>query len=79
MQQKLNDLHTAQSNSYKSIDNNDFMNKADGNDNKSNNNWTGSEFHDNRSFDKSFNTEVLVDDVINPHSEPTKELVIRRS
>ena len=35
LQQKLSDLHTAQSNSNNSIDNNDFINKGDGNDNKS--------------------------------------------
>ena len=52
------------------------MNKGDGNDNKSNKNQSGSEFHVNRSFNKSFNTEVSIDDVINPHSEPTKGLVI---
>ena len=33
-------------------------------------------FHDNTSFNESFNAEVSVDDVINPYSEPTKELVI---
>ena len=36
LQQKLSYLHTAQSNSYHSNGNNDFMNKGDGNDNKSN-------------------------------------------
>ena len=76
LQQKLSDLHRAQSNSYNSIDNNDFMNKGDGNNNESNKNQSCSEFHDNRRFNKSFYTEVLIDDVINPYSEPTKELVI---
>ena len=33
MQQKLNGLHVTQSSSYKWIDNNDFLNKGDGNDN----------------------------------------------
>ena len=28
------------------------------------------------SFNKNFNTEVSIDDAINPYSEPTKELVI---
>ena len=28
------------------------------------------------SFNKSFSTEVSIDDAINPYSEPTKELVI---
>ena len=36
LKQKLSDLHTAQSNSYNSIDNNDFINKGDENNNKSN-------------------------------------------
>ena len=36
LKQKLSDLHAAQSNSYNSIDNNDFMNKGDENNNKSN-------------------------------------------
>ena len=36
LQQKLSHLHTAQSNSYNSVGNNDFTNKGDGNDNKSN-------------------------------------------
>ena len=31
---KLNDLHTAQTSSYKSIENNDFVNKGNGNNNK---------------------------------------------
>ena len=72
---KLNDLHTAQSNSYNSVDN-DFMNKGDENNNKSNKSQSSSEFHDNTSFNKTFNTEVSIDDVINSYSEPTKELVI---
>ena len=76
LQQKFSDLHTAQSNSYNSIDNNDFMNKVDGNDNKSNKNQSGSAFHVNRSFNKSLNTDISIDDVVNPQSEPTKELVI---
>ena len=71
---KLNDLHTAQSNSYNSVDN-DFMNKGDENNNKSNKSQSSSEFH-NTSFNKTFNTEVSIDDVINSYSEPTKELVI---
>ena len=33
-------------------------------------------FHDNTSLNENFNAEVSVDDVINPYSEPTKELVI---
>ena len=52
------------------------MNKGDENNNKSNKSQSGSEFHDNASFNKIFNTEVSVDDVINPYSEPTIELVI---
>ena len=72
---KLSDLHTAQSNSYNSVDN-DFMNKGDENNNKSNKSQSSSEFHDNTSFNKTFNTEVSIDDVINSYSEPTKELVI---
>ena len=76
LQQKLSDLHRAQSNSYNSIDNNDFMNKGDENNNKSNKSQSSSEFHDNTSFNKTFNTEVSIDDVINSYSEPTKELVI---
>ena len=71
----MNDLHTAQSNSYNSVDN-DFMNKGDENNNKSNKSQSSSEFHDNTSFNKTFNTEVSIDDVINSYSEPTKELVI---
>ena len=71
----MSELHTAQSNSYNSIDNNDFMNKGDGNNNKSNKNQSGSEFHDNRSFNKSFNRSFNKY-VINPYREPTKELVI---
>ena len=63
LQQKLSDLHRAQSNSYNSIDNNDFMNKGDENNNKSNKSQSGSEFHDNTSFNKIFNTEVSIDDV----------------
>ena len=31
---KLNDLHTAQTSSYKSIENNDFVNKGNGNNDK---------------------------------------------
>ena len=76
LKQKLSELHTAQSNSYDSIDNNDFMNKGDENNNKSNKSQSGSEFHDNTSFNKRFNAEVSVDDVINPYSETIKELVI---
>ena len=72
---KLSDLHTAQSNSYNSVDNNDFMHKGDENNNKSNKSQSSSEFH-NTSFNKTFNTEVSIDDVINSYSEPTKELVI---
>ena len=34
-----------QSSSYKSIDDNDFVNKGDGNDNRSNKNRSSSEFH----------------------------------
>ena len=52
------------------------MKKGDENNNKSNKSQNGSEFHDNTSFDKSFNTQVSIDDVINSYSEPTKELVI---
>ena len=52
------------------------MNKTDENNNKSNKSQSGSEFHDNTSFNKSFNTEVSIDDFINSYSEPTKELVI---
>ena len=52
------------------------MKKGDENNNKSNKSQSGSEFHDNTSFNKSFNTEVSIDDVINSYSEPTKELVI---
>ena len=52
------------------------MKKGDENNNKSNKSQSGSEFHDNTSFDKSFNTQVSIDDVINSYSEPTKELVI---
>ena len=76
LKQKLSDIHTTQSNSYNSIDNNHFMNKQNENNNKSNKTQSGSEFHDNTSFNKSFNTEVSIDGVINPYSEPTKELVI---
>ena len=52
------------------------MKKGDENNNKSNKSQSGSEFHDNTIFDKSFNTQVSIDDVINSYSEPTKELVI---
>ena len=52
------------------------MNKGDVYDNKSNKNLSASGFHDNRSFNKNSNTEVSIDDVINPYSEPPKELVI---
>ena len=52
------------------------MNKGDENDNKSSKNRSGSEFYDNRSFNKSFNTEVSIDNVINSSSEPTNGLVI---
>ena len=72
----MSDLHTAQSNSYNSVDNNDFMNKGDENNNKSNKSQSSSEFHNNTSFNKTFNTEVSIDDIINSYSEPTKELVI---
>ena len=75
LKQKLSELHTAQSNSYNSIDNNDFMNKGDENNNKSNKSQI-SEFYDDTSFNKSFNAEVSIDDAINPYSEPTTELVI---
>ena len=54
LQQKLNDLHPAQSSSYNSIDNNDFMNKGNENDDRSNKNRSGSEFQYNRSFNESF-------------------------
>ena len=74
LKQKLSKIHTAQSNSYNSIDNNDFLSKGNENNNKSNK--SGSEFYDYASFNKSFNTEVSTDDVINPYSETTKELVI---
>ena len=76
LKQKLSDIHTAQSNSYNSIDNNHFMNKGNENNNKSNKSHSGSEFHDNTSFNKIFNAGVSIDSVINPYSEPTKELVI---
>ena len=66
------DLHTAQSNSYNSTDKNDFMNKGDWNNNKSNKNQSGSEFYDNTSFNKSLDTEVSIDGVINAYSEPNK-------
>ena len=72
----MSDLHTTQSNSYNSIDNNNFINKGDENNNKSNTSQSGSEFYDNTSSNKSFNAEVSIDDVINTYSEPTKELVI---
>ena len=39
------------------------MNKGDENNNKSNKSQSGSEFHDNISFNKIFNTEVSIDDV----------------
>ena len=71
----MNDLHTTQLHSYNSIDNNDFMNKGDENNNKSNKSQSSSEFH-NTSFNKIFNPEVSTDDIINPYSEPTTELVI---
>ena len=74
LKQKLSEIHTAQSNSYNSIDNNNFLSKGNENNNKSNK--SGSEFYDYASFNKSFNTEVSTDDVINPSSETTKELVI---
>ena len=76
LKQKLSDLHTTQSNSYNSIDNNNFINKGDENNNKSNKSQSGSEFYDNTSSNKSFNAEVSIDDVIDTYSEPTKELVI---
>ena len=66
LKQKLSDLHTAQSNS-----NTYFRGRY-----KNNKNQSGSQFHDNTSFNKSFNTEVSIDDAISPYSEPTKELVI---
>ena len=75
LKQKLSDLHISQSKSYNSIDNNDFTNTGDEN-NKSNKTQSGSEFHDNTSFNKSFNVEVSIDDVINPYGESTTELVI---
>ena len=71
----MSDLHISQSNSYNLIDNNNFTNKGDEN-NKSNKSQSGSEFHDNTRFNKSFNAEVSVDRVINPYSESTAELVI---
>ena len=52
LKQKLSDSRTAQSTSYNSVDNNDFMNKTDENNNKSNKSQSGSEFHDNTSFNK---------------------------
>ena len=52
------------------------MNKGGDNINKSNKSQSGSEFPDNTSFNKSFKTEVSIDDVISSYSEPTKELVI---
>ena len=52
------------------------MNKGDENNNKSNKSQSRSEFYDNTSFNKSFYAEVSIDDVINPYSEPTTELVI---
>ena len=76
LKQKLSDLHTTQSNSYNSIDNNNFINKGDENNNKSNKSQSGSEFYDNTSSNKSFNAEVSIDDVINNYSETTEELVI---
>ena len=72
----MSDLHTTQSNSYNSIDNNNFINTGDKNNNKRNKSQSGSEFYDNTSSNKSFNAEVSIDDVINTYSEPTKELVI---
>ena len=46
LQQKLNDyIQLNQSSSYKSIDDNDFVNKGDGNDKRSNKNRSSSEFH----------------------------------
>ena len=72
----MSDLHTTQSNSYNSIDNNNFINKGDENNNKSNKSQSGSEFYDNTSSNKNFNAEVSIDDVINTYSETTKELVI---
>ena len=47
------------------------MNKGDLN-NKSNKNQSGSEFYDNTSFNKSLDTEVSIDGVINAYSEPNK-------
>ena len=76
LKQKLSDLHATQSNSYNSIDNNNFINKGDENNNKTNKSQSGSEFYDNTSSNKSFNVEVSIDDVINTYSEPTKGLVI---
>ena len=52
------------------------MNKGGDNINKNNKSQSGSEFPDNTSFNKSFKTEVSVDDVISSYNEPTKELVI---
>ena len=34
-----------------------------------------SEFYDNTGFNKSFNTEVSIDDVINPYSQPIKSWI----
>ena len=52
------------------------MNKGGDNINKNNKSQSGSEFPDNTSFNKSFKTEVSIDDVISSYNEPTKELVI---
>ena len=72
----MSDLHTTQSNSYNSIDNNNFINTGDKNNNKRNKSQSGSEFYDNTSSNKSFSTDVSINDVINTYREPTKELVI---
>ena len=52
------------------------MNKGDENTNKSHKSQSRSEFYDNTSFNKSFYAEFSIDNVINPYSEPTTELVI---
>ena len=52
------------------------MNKGGDNINKNNKSQSGSEFPDNTSFNKSFKTEVSIDDVISSYNEPTRELVI---
>ena len=61
----MNDLHTAQSNSETSIDNNNFVNKRDENNSKNNkkrNNW---ELDDN-SYNFSCDNMLLVLTIIMP-------------